>query len=103
MTAKNCTINTVLQAYNALLQIETADFEGIWSGLSLIQKSVLRAIAKEPTPSPYSRDFLEFHRLSLGGTQRAMHTLLSKDLIEKDSENKYRVTAPVLGAWINIE
>ncbi|MEW6068792.1 MAG: ATP-binding protein [Nitrospirota bacterium] len=103
MTTKSCTTNTVLQAYNALLEIETPDFEGIWSGLSLIQKSVLRAIAKTPTPSPYSREFLELHRLSLGGTQRAMHALLSKDLIEKDSENKYRVTDPVLGAWINIE
>ena len=103
ITSKSCTTNTVSQAYNALLEIEASDFEGIWSGLSLIQKSVLRAIAKEPTPSPYAREFLELHRLSLGGTQRAMQALLSKDLIEKDSENKYRVTDPILGAWINIE
>ena len=103
ITARSCTANMVSQSYNALLEIEAPDFEGIWSGLSLIQKSVLRAIAKEPTPSPYAREFLELHRLSLGGTQRAMQALLSKDIIEKDGQNKYRVTDPILGAWINIE
>lgn len=103
ITTKDCTVDTVLQAYGILLDIEATDFEGIWSGLSLIQKSVLRAIAKEPAATPYSREFLERHRLSLGGTQRAIGVLLSKDLVEKDSENRYRVTDPVLGVWLSTD
>ena len=80
--------------------METIDLEGIWSGLTLIQKSVLKAIAKEPTTSPYGREFLERHRLSIGGTQRAMKVLLSRDLIERDPGNRYRLTGPVMEAWL---
>jgi hypothetical protein len=53
----------------------------------LVKKSNL-ANFKEPAASPYAGEFLELHRLSLGGTQRAMQALLSKDLIAKDSENR---------------
>lgn len=101
ITIKKCDPDIVGNAYKILLAMETADFEGIWSGLTLIQRSVLKAIAKEPTSSPYAREFLERHRLSIGGTQRAMEVLLSRDLIEKDSENRYRLTDPVMAAWLS--
>jgi len=39
------------------------------------------------TASPYGREFLERHRLSIGGTQRAIKALFSKDLIEKDDKS----------------
>jgi DNA-binding IclR family transcriptional regulator len=61
----------------------------------------LKAIAEEPTPSPYAREFLERYRLSIGGTQRAMKVLFSRDLVEKDSENRYRLTDPIMGAWLS--
>lgn len=101
ITIKKCNLDVVRNAYNILLTMETADFEGIWSGLTLIQKSLLKAISKEPTSSPYSREFLERHRLSIGGTQKAMKVLLSRDLIEKDNENRYRLTDPVMAAWLS--
>jgi hypothetical protein len=101
MTLKKCHLDLVRDGYQILLNMETTDFEGIWSGLTLIQKSVLKAIAQEPTPSPYAREFLERHRLSIGGTQRAMKVLFSRDLIEKGSENQYRLTDPIMGAWLS--
>jgi hypothetical protein len=99
-TMKRCTADSVQEAYRMLLDMERIDFEGIWDGLALIQKSVLKALANEPTPSPYSREFLERHRLSVGGTQKAMKALLSRDLIERGSENTYRLTDPVMEAWL---
>lgn len=101
ITIRKCNLDVVRNAYNILLTMESADFEGIWSGLTLIQRSVLKAIAKEPTSSPYSREFLERHRLSIGGTQKAMEVLLSRDLIEKDNENSYRLTDPIMAAWLS--
>jgi uncharacterized protein len=100
LTTKQCAPDLVGSASRTMLRMEAADFEGIWSGLTLIQRSLLKAIAQEPTPSPYAREFLERHRLSVGGTQKAMSILLSRDLIEKDQENKYRLTDPVMGAWL---
>ena len=100
MTEKKCNPDVIKQAYRILLNMEAVDFEGIWNGLTLIQKSVLKAIAKEPTSSPYAREFLERHRLSIGGTQRAMKVLFSRDLIEKDGENRYRLTDPIMESWL---
>ncbi len=101
ITKKECSEKTFEEAYGILLDIESMDFEGIWSGMTLIQKSLLKAIAGDPTSSPYSREFLERHRLSIGGTQKAMQVLFSRDLIEKDPDGRYRLTDPVLGAWLS--
>jgi uncharacterized protein len=100
LTTKQCTNDVIKSASRILLRTETTEFEGIWSGLTLIQKSLLKAIAQEPTISPYARNFLERHRLSIGGTQKAMSILLSRDLIERDDENRYRLTDPMMGMWL---
>lgn len=100
LTARQCTTDTVRAAFRILLPMEAQDFEGIWSGLTLIQRGLLKALAQEPTISPYAREFLERHRLSVGGTQRAMNGLLSRDLIERDDKNIYRLTDPVMGVWL---
>ena len=100
MCEKKCDSKVLETAHRVLVNMETIDFEGIWSGLTLIQKAVLKAIAKEPTTSPYGREFLERHRLSIGGTQRAMKALFSKDLIEQDDKNIYKLTDPVMETWL---
>ena len=99
-SAKKCDSKALETAHRLLITMETNDFEGIWSGLTLIQKAVLKAIAKEPTASPYGREFLERHRLSIGGTQRAIKALFSRDLIEKDDKNIHRLTDPVMETWL---
>ncbi len=81
--------------------METADFESTWSGLTLVQRKVLKALALEAPPLPYSREFLERHKLSVGGAQRAVRVLRSMDLVEKEPKAGYRLTDPVMAAWIS--
>lgn len=100
ITDKSCTVDLVAIAYKLLIKMETPDFEGIWSGLTLIQKALLKAIAREPTVSPFAKEYLERYGLTIGGTQKSIQALLGKDLIEKDEENKYRLTDPVMGTWL---
>jgi len=102
LTTTQCDPEILREAYRILLETEGIDFEGIWSSLTLTNKAVLKAIAKEPTASPYARAYLERYQLSLGGAQRAIKNLLNKDLIEKVQDGKYRVTDPVFGVWCRV-
>lgn len=95
-----CDAGMVRRAYDSLIEMETPDFEATWSALTLVQRSVLKALALESTAMPYSRDFLERHRLSVGGTQRALRVLVSMDLVEKDQDGRYRLTDPIMSAWL---
>lgn len=99
ITKNICDLKTVDTAYELLLKMEAPDFESIWSGLTLIQKAVLKAIAEEPTSSLFAKEYLTKYGLSIGGVQKAMKTLLLRDLIEKDEENKYRLTDPIMRIW----
>lgn len=100
LTEKQCNTDMAETAFRMMLPMEVSDFEGIWSGLTLVQRALLKALAQEPTISPYAREFMERHRLSVGGTQRALNVLLSRDLIEKDEKNRYRLTDPVMDVWL---
>jgi hypothetical protein len=99
LTQTVCEESAVHRAYGALLKMEARDFEGIWSGLALTQRAVLKALAKEPAREVFSRDYLEKNGLSVGGTQKAIEHLLKQDLIEV-VEDVFRVTDPVMGAWL---
>ncbi|HYA88014.1 MAG TPA: hypothetical protein VEI57_13225, partial [Nitrospirota bacterium] len=99
MTGVNVTIAIVRDAFGKLIKLEEAEFVATWSGLSLNQKKLLRAIATEPTASPYGKDFTAKYDLSVGGTQGAMRVLREMDIVElhqDDKEKIYRVTDPVL-------
>lgn len=101
-TEKEAGEEQLKKSYQALLKLEQADFEAVWSGLSLGQRSLLKTLALEPTPSPYSKNYLEKHGLSLGGTQKAMEALLSRDLIE-ESEKGFQLVDPVMAAWLQLQ
>ncbi|MCG6533307.1 MAG: hypothetical protein L7F78_01155 [Syntrophales bacterium LBB04] len=100
LTEKECTDAFVQRAHKLLIQIEAADFEGIWSGLALVQRALLKAIAKQPTKSLYNKEYLERYDLSVGGAQRALEALRARDLVEKDEEGKFRLTDPIMAAWL---
>lgn len=100
MTERECAPDTVLKAFQKLLEVETTDFEGVWQGLRPVQKGTLTALALEPTSKPYAQGYLSHHRLSLGGMQKALKVLLSLDLIERTDDNFYRCTDPVMEKWI---
>ena len=101
VTKATCTRDTVQTAYTLLIRMEAPDFEGVWSGLTLVQKGVLKAMAVEPTGSPYAKEYLERHGLSIGGAQKAISVLFARDLIEKDREKQYRLTDPIMGVWLS--
>jgi predicted transcriptional regulator len=101
LTEKECNHEIIIEAFNSLREAETIDFEGIWSSLSMTQKSVLKAIAREPISMPYARDYLEKNQLSVGGTQKAIKNLIAKDLIEKNNNN-YRLTDPIMEAGLKL-
>jgi hypothetical protein len=101
ITDVKVSIPIVQDAYAKLVKAEKTEFDGIWSGLSLNQKKLLRAIAEEPTSSPYGKNFIAKYDLSVGGAQGAMKVLLNMDILEQYGAKKrvYRVTDPIMGAW----
>lgn len=101
-TQREATPGIIDQAHIALIQMETADFEAHWGGLSMVQKTLLKALATQPTKTPFAKTYLEQYRLSIGGAQKGIKALLAKDLIE-EHEIGYRLTDPVMGSWLKGE
>jgi hypothetical protein len=92
----------VQAAYKNLLKIEAAtELEGVWKGLSLGQKSVMKALAKDPTQSPYSLEYSSTHSLATGTIRRAIEALLAEDLVEISPDGIYELSNPVFRAWLN--
>jgi AAA+ ATPase superfamily predicted ATPase len=100
ITEEVCSSDIIDSAYETLLTMESRDFEGIWSSLTIVQKSVLKAIAAEPTRSPFAKDYLGKYNLSIGGAQKAINSLVARDLIERDQKGNFRLTDPVMSAWL---
>ena len=100
LTEKKCDIEKVQKAYRILLKDETFDYENILSSLTLVQKSLLKAIALDPTSSLFKTNYLKKYSISIGGAQKGLKTLLLKDIIEKDEEGTYRVVDPVFRLWL---
>ena len=89
------------EAYNMMLQLEKPFFEANLQGLSIQQKALLRAIAKEPTEGLFSVDFMGTHNLgSIGGVQGARKQLEVLDLIEKGEDGVWRVVDPAFAVWL---
>jgi len=83
-----------------LLKDETPTFEGILLALAPQQIALLRAIARDPSPSLFSQGYLRRHRLgSIGGAQAAKKKLLKLDLIEQ-VDKIWKVVDPVMKKWL---
>jgi len=102
LTKNRCSIDIVKKAFEVMMETERLDFESIWSGLTMSQKSLLRAIATDPTVSIYSKGYVSKYNLSVGGIQKALKTLISRDLIERDNQGIFRVTDPVFKRWLTL-
>lgn len=102
MTDGECDGAKVKKAYEALITMEEiSDFTSVWNGLPLGHKAVIKAIAKEPNSSVYSKDFLLAHGLASSSVQKAVKALDKRDLIEEGTKIKtYKVTDPVFAVWL---
>jgi uncharacterized protein len=91
---------TVAAAGEFLVEMESADCENIFVGLTNHQKRLLRAIAVAHPASIFATAFLTAHRLgSQGGVQSSLAKLKKLDLVEQD-EAGWRVTDPIFRKWL---
>jgi len=92
--------DAVFRAFRSLLESEKGYFEATLDSLTARQRSLLTALAKEPTTSIYSSEYTQRHSLgSLGGIQQSVEALSKSDLIAKEN-GVWMVTDPVLKAWL---
>jgi hypothetical protein len=90
----------VQQATVELLENFSAVFETLLELLPLSQAQLLECLALYPTDKPQSRDYIQDHSLSKGGTlQSAIKGLQKKGLIY-GPELGYRPALPLLTKWI---
>ena len=85
-----------------MLDEEGSNFSGMERELAPGQKPLLKALAAEPTLSPFAVDYQQKHRLrALGSIQNSLKKLESLDFVEKDKGGVYRLTDPIFALWIN--
>lgn len=91
---------SVAEAEQFLVEMESADCENIFVGLTNHQKRLLQAIAAAHPASIFATAFLTAHRLgSQGGVQSSLAKLKKLDLVEQD-EVGWRVTDPIFCKWL---
>lgn len=92
----------VRQGFADLVQGEKPVFEAFIQGLAPQQIALLKALAKDPSKSIMSMDYIKKHGLkSIGGIQSAADKLQRLDYIQKENKKApYRVVDPVFGRWL---
>ncbi len=85
--------------FENLIASERYGYEAIVQGLTGSQISLLRAIANDPASKILTTDYLQRHKLSVGGVQYAKSKLEKFDLIEKHND-VWRIVDPVFGKWL---
>jgi len=100
-TQKEASLKLLESAKKSLIQMESVDFQGIFSGLTNMEKKLVITLATEPTSKPYAKDYLAKHNFSLGGIQKSLKSLLDKDLAEIDRKKIYKLTDPLFARWCN--
>ena len=101
MTKRKATGEILNRAKEKLLAMEAEDFQGVFAGLTRMEKKLLFALAVEPTDKPFSRDYMARHGLSLGGTQKNLKSLIEKDIVDSELARTgvYRLTDPLFAKW----
>ncbi|BAY14242.1 ATP-binding protein [Calothrix sp. NIES-2098] len=90
----------VQKVVDDLLKDLSVVFESLLLLLPPSQVQVLECLALNPTETPFSRQYTQKHNLLRGGSlQSAILGLQEKGLLY-NSEEKYRITLPLLTQWI---
>jgi len=84
--------------FEKLLASERYGYEAIVQGLTGTQIALLRALAVDPVSKILSAEYMERHKLSVGGIQYARKKLEKLDLIEQRN-TVWRIVDPVFGAY----
>ena len=95
-------VKDVKEGFQSMIQSEAPVFESILLGLAPQQIALVKAVAKEPSPSLLSANYMNKHQLkSVGGVQAALKKLMQQDLVEKVDNKIWTVVDPVFGKWLN--
>lgn len=90
----------VQQAIAGLLKDLSITFESLLMLLPANQVHLLECLALDPTAKPQSKEYIQKHGLSRGGSlQGALTGLQHKGLIY-NAEQGYRLALPLLGLWL---
>ncbi|OIP73082.1 MAG: hypothetical protein AUK48_10525 [Oscillatoriales cyanobacterium CG2_30_44_21] len=86
----------------SLIEDLAPTFESLIMLLPPTQVRVLESLAIDPTVSPHSREYVQKHRLSKGGSlQGALDSLEQKGLVY-GAKYGYRIALPTLQFWLNL-
>lgn len=88
------------QADAILLRELPPGFEIVLTGLSLAQKRLLQALARQPTDQPYGAQFLSRSQLSVGAAQKAIRALVDYDLVEWRPDRIYQLVDALFAQWL---
>lgn len=86
--------------FEKLLASERYGYEAVVQGLTGPQIALLRALAVDPVSKILSAEYMERHKLSVGGIQYARNKLEKLDLIEQ-RDTVWRIVDPVFGLWLS--
>jgi hypothetical protein len=98
---KVVTIADVEAALLDVVQAEDAHYTTLWESLTRAQRALVQALAAEPTASPFGEAFRARHQLGSAATvQRALRSMLERDVVDGSSIHGYRVPDVFLRTWI---
>ncbi|HMK56922.1 MAG TPA: hypothetical protein VK448_09840 [Dissulfurispiraceae bacterium] len=98
---KKITESDYIRGFRQTIQEESTTYETMLKAIAPQQIALLKALAKDPTDSPFSNAYMTKHRLgSIGGIQSALRRLDVLDYIEQGGDKAYRVVDPVFTIWL---
>lgn len=84
-----------------VLDAETARYTDVWHELSLPQRMVLMALARDEDAAIFSEPYRREHQLgSASAVQSAVKRLIERQLVERGQRGSYRIADVFLRAWV---
>jgi AAA+ ATPase superfamily predicted ATPase len=86
MDSRMITEADIDEAFNILISRESSVYVAIWEELTIKQKNLMVALAKEEYPEVFSKKFLETYGLGPSSSiQKALKKLLNKELVRQEN------------------
>jgi len=91
----------IAKALEIMMDNETYFYQATLQSLAPRQIALLRALAVEPSKTILSNRYIRNHDLgSIGGVQSAIKKLRQMDLVEIDTDRRYRTVDPIFSIWL---
>jgi len=95
------TTSVVDAALDRVVAAEDAHYTTLWESLTLAQRRVLLAIARDPGRQLFAEPFRRTHRLGAASTvQTALERLLEREIVEGASTRGFSLPDVFLRAWL---